>query len=229
MLDMTDHIMKTLLNIMVALSFGAFMVLLIVPVAVSASPLGSRIEIVTFHSSWGTRSPIVYLNDSTSIWSGPVLHLYFSLYHSPLLRKTAPGAWMVVFDDRICKGVGNHLVRLERCIVGVDLPHRFGIASLFQPGLGIELLNCLIRDRSMAAVGAPIAATSKVKQTSLFIASSTPSSCQKMGAKNLLRAKRWRILTLTSRNLCVHSKAGVPKWRKRRSTLQKQVAPSCRD
>ena len=30
MLDMTDHIMKTLLNIMVALSLGAFMVLFIV-------------------------------------------------------------------------------------------------------------------------------------------------------------------------------------------------------
>jgi hypothetical protein len=30
MLDMTDHIMKTLLNIMVALSLGAFMVLFVV-------------------------------------------------------------------------------------------------------------------------------------------------------------------------------------------------------
>jgi hypothetical protein len=30
MLDMTDHIMKTLLNIMVALSLGAFMILFIV-------------------------------------------------------------------------------------------------------------------------------------------------------------------------------------------------------
>lgn len=30
MLDMTDHIMKTLLNIIVALSLGAFMVLFIV-------------------------------------------------------------------------------------------------------------------------------------------------------------------------------------------------------
>lgn len=30
MLDMTDHIMKTLLNIMAALSLGAFMVLFIV-------------------------------------------------------------------------------------------------------------------------------------------------------------------------------------------------------
>lgn len=30
MLNMTDHIMKTLLNIMAALSLGAFMVLLIV-------------------------------------------------------------------------------------------------------------------------------------------------------------------------------------------------------
>jgi hypothetical protein len=30
MLDMTDHIMKTLLNIMAALSFGALMVLFVV-------------------------------------------------------------------------------------------------------------------------------------------------------------------------------------------------------